>query len=200
MSDTFGFLFSIWVKMFFIFTPFFALSMFLSMTSKHSSSDRRKISLRVGLAVGVFCFALFFFGRAVFELFGITLDAFRVGAGALLFLSAVSLVQSKNIVVEPDASEDIAAVPLAMPIIVGPATIGTLMVLGAEIADAKHRLVGCFALFLAVISVTLILLLGASIEKVLGKRGLNILSKIAGLVLAALAAQMIMTGIKHFFQ
>lgn len=200
MSETIGFFFSIWVKMFFLFTPFFALSMFLTLTSKYSKKERRKLSLRVGLAVSIFCFALFFFGKTVFILFGITLDAFRVGAGALLFISAVSLVQGKDVAVNPNSNEDIATVPLALPIIVGPATIGTLMVLGADMPNNHDRIVGCIAMLLAIISVTLLLFLGASIEKAIGKKGINILSKIAGLVLAALAAQMILTGIKNFLR
>lgn len=95
--------------------------------------------------------------------------------------------------------EDITVVPMAMPIIVGPATTGTLLVLGAEISDAFFKGLGCAALLLAVASVGTILLLASFIERVVGKRGLNILSKVTGLILSALAAQMILVGVKHFF-
>ena len=198
MTDTVSFFVSVWLKFFFLFTPFFALSMFLSMTKGYAEVQRRKLAMQVSGAVGVFCLALFFFGNIIFSLFGITLDSFRVGAGALLFLSAVGLVQANPAVSKPSPEEDIAVVPLAMPIIVGPATIGTLLVLGAEISDAFHKSLGCLALLLAVISVGTILVLASFFERAVGKRGLNILSKITGLILAALAAQMILVGVQHF--
>jgi multiple antibiotic resistance protein len=199
MAESVHFLFTIWTKFFFLFTPFFALSMFLSLTRGHSRAERRRVALHVTGAVGLLCVFLFFFGRMVFSLFGITLDAFRVGAGILLFLSAVGLVQGGGTDAGADAETDISVVPLAMPIIVGPATIGTLLVLGADIGGATERILGCVALLLAVCSVGCVLLLGAAIERRLGRRGIAILSKVTGVVLAALAAEMIMTGIQHRF-
>ncbi|MEI8078521.1 MAG: MarC family protein [bacterium] len=197
MTDGASFFLSVWIKFFFLFTPFFALSMFLIMTKGYTEGARRKLALQISGAVGGICLALFFFGNLVFALFGITLDAFRIGAGALLFLTAVGLVQAKPIQTDGH-KEDIAVVPLAMPIIVGPATTGTLLVLGAEITEPGRKVWGSLALVLAVAGVGIILLLGSYIERQVGKRGLNILSKVTGLVLAALAAQMILTGIHHF--
>lgn len=197
--DQAGFIFSIWLRFFFLFTPFFALTMFLSLTHEDSEAQRRKLSLQVMFAVAVLCGALFFFGKVVFSLFGITLDAFRVGAGALLFLSAVRLVQSRKEEAVAEPQEDIAVVPLAIPIVVGPATVGALLVLGGEIPDVGDRLLGCVALFLAIASLGVILFLGSTIERALGKRGLVVMSKLSGLVLAALAAQMILVGVQHFF-
>lgn len=199
MNSALSFFISVWLKFFFLFTPFFALSMFLSMTKGYEETQRRKLALRISSAVGVSCLILFLFGDVIFSLFGITLDSFRVGAGALLFLSAVGLVQANPSTLKPSPDEDIAVVPLAMPIIVGPATIGTLLVLGGEITDTFHKGLGCLALLLAVISVGTILILASFIERAVGKKGLNILSKISGLILAALAAQMILLGVQHFF-
>ncbi|OPY85869.1 MAG: hypothetical protein A4E65_00038 [Syntrophorhabdus sp. PtaU1.Bin153] len=199
MNNTFSFFISVWLKFFFLFTPFFALSMFLSMTKGYTEIQRRRLTLRISSAVGVSCLMLFLFGNVIFSLFGITLDSFRVGAGALLFLSAVALVQANPATSKPSLEEDIAVVPLAMPIIVGPATIGTLLVLGAEITDPVRKSIGCLALLLAVISVGTILILASSFERAVGKRGLNVLSKVSGLILAALAAQMILLGVQHFF-
>ncbi len=198
MTDGLSFFVSVWLKFFFLFTPFFALTMFLAMTKGYAESQRRKLAMQISGAVSIFCLLLFFFGDVIFAVFGITLDAFRIGAGALLFLAAVGLVQANPVVPKQGPDEDIAVVPLAMPIIVGPATIGTLLVLGAEITDPSRKGLGCLALILAVVSVGTILLLASFLERVLGKRGLNILSKITGLILAALAAQMIMVGVRHF--
>ena len=197
--DTVQFAVSVWLKFFFLFTPFFALSMFLAMTGQNTEAQRRKLALRVGGAVGVCCLVLYFFGSFIFSVFGFTLDAFRVGAGALLFLSAVTLVKANLAAMTPAPEEDIAVVPLAMPVIVGPATTGTLLVLGAEITDPAQKSVGCVALLAAVACMTAILLAASWIERLAGRRGINILSKVTGLVLAALAAQMILVGIQHFF-
>lgn len=199
-TSGFGFLFSIWVKFFFLFTPFFALTMFLSITKAYTEPQRRRLSLQVMCAVTVVCIVLLFFGNIMFAIFGITLDAFRVGAGALLFLSAVRLVQTGEKTDSPPApNQDIAVVPLAIPVVVGPATTGALLVLGGEMPDAAQRMLGCTALILAVATLGLMLLLGSAIERALGKKGIDILSKITGLVLAALAAQMVLTGVQHFF-
>ena len=197
--DNFGFMFSIWLKFFFLFTPFFALTMFLSTTKAYTESQRRRLAIQVACYVTILCIALFFFGNVVFAIFGITLDAFRVGAGALLFLSAVRLVKAEEDPSIQSPNEDIAVVPLAIPVVVGPATVGALLVLGGEITDATQRILGCVALIVAGISLGLILFLGSAFERALGRRGINILSKITGLVLAALAAQMLLTGVQHFF-
>ena len=79
---------NIYLKFFMIFTPFFVMSAFLSLTKDQSQAERQRIAVKVTLAVVVTCFALFLFGTYIFALFGITLDAFRIGAGAVLFLQA----------------------------------------------------------------------------------------------------------------
>jgi multiple antibiotic resistance protein len=141
---------------------------------------------------------LFFAGNQIFSLFGITLNAFRIGAGALLFLSAVGMVQGYSTSAGSNPHDTIAVVPLAIPIIVGPATTGTLLVLGAELNGVMAKGLGCLALLLAVACIGVVLLLGSLIQRSLGNRGIVILSKLTGLILAALAAQMIMTGIQGF--
>ena len=189
---------NVWLKFFFLFTPFFALSMFLSMTGDYTEKHRRKLALMISIAVTVLCLGLLFLGNQIFAIFGITLNAFRVGVGALLFLSAVSLVQGRKTPPDMNQETDIAVVPLAMPVVVGPATIGTLLVMGAGLEDFREKTVGVLALLFAVICLGVMLLLGTAIERGIGHRGLNILSKLTGIILAALAAQMIMDGILGF--
>ncbi|MBK9131549.1 MAG: MarC family protein [Gammaproteobacteria bacterium] len=189
---------SLWIKLFFVLTPFFGLTMFLSMTEGYDAGRRRRLALAVSLAVAVLCLVLFFAGQQIFSLFGITLDAFRIGAGVLLMLSAIALVQGRTGAADAAREGDVAVVPLAMPIIVGPATTGTLLVLGAELDTLAAKMIGSLALLLAVACVAAILLAGSYIQRCLGVRGISILSKLTGLILAALAAQMIMTGIQGF--
>jgi len=93
MDNSLHLLVSIWIKLFFLLTPFFVLSIFLSLTQDLSSGQRRRSALWLTIDVVIICLVLYFLGNAIFSVFGITLDAFRIGAGALLFLSAVDLVR-----------------------------------------------------------------------------------------------------------
>lgn len=188
---------SIFIKLFFLLTPFFVLTMFLALTKDHGPARRRRIAVQVTLAVMAASLILYFFGNALFDVFGITVDAFRVGAGALLFLSAVSLVYGRPGAADDSEDGDVSVVPLALPITVGPATTGALLVMGAEVQDASERIVGCLALAAAVLAVGVMLFLGSSVERWIGRRGLRVLSKLTGLVLAALAAQIIFTGARN---
>ncbi len=189
--------FSLWIKLFFVLTPFFGLTMFLSMTEDYLPARRRKLALSVAVAVAVSSLILFFIGQQIFSVFGITVDAFRIGAGVLLMLSGISLVNGKA-AQQTLSSDDVAVVPLAIPIFVGPATVGTLLVLGAELKTFSAKMTGSLALLFAVFCVAVILLASSFIKNCLGSRGIVILSKLTGLILAALSAQMIMTGIQRF--
>jgi len=189
---------SIWIKLFFLLTPFFVLSMFLALTQHMQAAQRRKTAFALTIDIILICCVLYFLGNAIFAVFGITLDAFRIGAGALLFLSAVDLVRGENTSAPTVDSRSITVVPLAIPITVGPATTGALLVMGAEVTTAWEKVLGLSALLCAVLSVGLLLTLATKVEDVIGETGLKILSKLTGLILSALAAQMVFTGIKHF--
>ena len=188
------------LKYFFLMTPFFALSMFLAMTSDSTADERRHLANRVIAAAWVITVTLFMFGQVIFRVFGISVDAFRIGAGALLFLSAVALMNPKVKPAEREDGDDIAVVPLAMPVIIGPATCGPLLVLGADIGDWASRGVAVLAMTISLVALWGILRVGARIEQRLGKKGLAILMRMTGLILSALSAQMIMTGVVAFLK
>lgn len=195
------------LKFLFLMTPFFVLSMFLSSTQGWTIRQKQILSLRIGISVFLTCLLLFFFGRWIFSVFDITIDAFRIGGGALLFLSAVGLVNGKvedkkPAAVLPDAETEIsniAVVPLAIPVTVGPGTTAALLVSGADAVTLVQRVYGAVSLLFAVLILTAVLYVGTSIEKRVGKNGIVILSKVTGLILAAMAAQMVFTGAKNFF-
>ena len=189
---------NVFLKIFMIFTPFFVISAFLSLTKNDSQTERQRIAIKVTLAVGLTCFALFLFGSYIFALFGITLDAFRIGAGAILFLSAVSMIQGKAIVSPQDSREDVAVVPLAIPITVGPGTIGALLVMGAGLKTAPEKVTACLALLCAVLLVGGLLFVAGRLERFIGQQGLTILTKLTGLFVSAIAAQIFFTGLKNF--
>ena len=181
---------SLALKFFFLFTPFFALSMFLAMTAEKGPRERRALAHRVAFATVVIAGALLYFGPLIFRVFGITVDAFRIGAGILLLLTAISLMNPKEIA--GSAEEDISVVPLAMPVVVGPASCGAIMVSATELAGFVQKAVGFAALASALGAIWGILLLGTWFERRLGRRGISILMRLTVLILAALSAQMVM--------
>ena len=191
---------SLWLKFFFLLTPFFAVTVFLVMTQNMTIAQRRLTALKTTGAMVTICLLLYYFGNMIFQIFGITLDAFRIGAGSILFLTSTGLVMgnSNKAKLEVDNESDISVVPMAIPFIVGPGTIGALLVMGAETTVTWKYIVGSSALVLAIAVTGLLLYIAVFIEKLIGKQGLNVMSKISGLILAALAAQIIFTGIKSF--
>lgn len=191
---------SLWIKLFFVLTPFFGLSMFLTLTDGYSEERRHRLAVAVTIASAVVCLILFFAGKQIFALFGITLDAFRIGAGILLMLSGIGLGQGRAGIVGAPEDGDVAVVPMAIPIIVGPATTGTLLVMGAELTSIPAKTAGCLALLGAVACVGAALYAGSFLQRFIGVRGLSILSRLTGLILTALAAQMVMTGIQAFLK
>jgi multiple antibiotic resistance protein len=200
MSQELNLFVSVFIKLFFLLTPFFVLSAFLSMTKELNTPARRRLARRVTLAVTVIGCLLSVAGNAIFTVFGITLDAFRIGAGALLFLSAVSLVRGTRVEPTVETDGDISVVPLAIPITIGPATVGALLIIGASVDTLLERVISMAAFVCASLSVGLMLMAANSIERVLGRLGLSILSKITGLILSALSAQIVFTGIKGMLE
>ena len=192
-----------YIKLFFLLTPPFVLSMFLALTKDMTPQQQRATAIRVTLAVILVCFVLYWFGNAIFAVFGITLDAFRIGAGSLLFLSSVELVRGASTASKgnvPEGSGDISVVPLAIPITVGPATIGALLIMGATAADLSQEIIGAAALTAAVFTVGVILFMAPYVERLIGALGITILTKITGLILSALSAQIVFTGITNFMK
>ena len=194
------------LKFFFLITPFFVLSMYLSMTQDWETRQKKMLALYVGGAAFVICTVLLFFGRFIFSAFAITLDAFRIGGGALLFLTSVGLVNSnvtdkKQSVQSADPNgkiSSIAVVPLAIPVTIGPGTIGAMLVIGAESSGIQFQLISLGAVALALSVLTVMLAAASWLEQKLGRNVIMIFSKLTGLVLAAMASQMIFTGIRSF--
>lgn len=193
---------STFLKIFFLMTPFFVLTMFLTITQDATIKQRKALAIKVTISVTIISLILLFFGKYIFSIFGITLDAFRIGAGALLFLTAVDLVkgtEQSSKVGHKDISQ-VAVVPLSIPMIIGPGTTGILLVMGATFESSSAIFMGSLSLLLAVFSIGLMLYTSSFLEKIIGKHGLQVISKITGLILAALSAQIVFTGIKNFLE
>ena len=193
---------STFLRMFFIMTPFFVLSVFLTLTQDATPKEKKALAIKVTISVIIASLILLFFGKHIFSVFGITLDAFRIGAGALLFLTAVELVKGRKDdakASDKDISQ-LAVVPLAIPVTIGPGTIGILLVMGATFESKASLIMGSLALVSAVVVIGLMLYTSTVFERLIGKQGLLVISKITGLFLAALSAQIVFTGIKGFLE
>lgn len=183
---------------FFLLTPFFVLTTFLSYARGTQPQERRRYSVHFLIATVTICTLLFGCGNYLFSLMSISVDSFRVGAGTLLFISAIALSRGQGNVPDPQ-SGDFAVVPLSMPIAVGPGTIGTLLVMRASAVSFWQVTVSFSALLTALVTIFYLLIISERIERKLGRLGLATVSRLTGLILAAFAAQLIMTGLKNVF-
>lgn len=186
------------IKLFLLLTPFFILSVFVTTCASLDSKAQKKLAIRVGIAVTAATVIIYLFGAVIFQYLGISLDAFRIGAGLVLMLSGIDMVRGG----EPPKARDIgeytsdpAVVPLAIPTTVGPGTIGTLLVMGqGAFRTPLNCLLEVAAIIIASTMVGIMLYFGRHLEKILKQKGLNILSKLTGMYIVALAAQIIFTG------
>ncbi|MCF0252809.1 MAG: NAAT family transporter [Duodenibacillus sp.] len=193
--------FSVFIKFFFILTPFFILAVFIALTEQLPARVQRALALRIAASLIAISLVMLLFGDRIFEVFGITVDAFRIGAGALLFLSALSLVEGRIHVPAAGGSiMDLAVVPLACPITLGPGSIGALLVMGSEARTWQDLALTSLAVAAAGAAVGALLCSAAQINRLLGKLGISVISKLTGLVLAALSCQMIFTGAAAFLK
>ncbi|WP_297792633.1 MarC family protein [uncultured Marinobacter sp.] len=190
------------IRFLFLLAPFFVVTMFLALTRGLPVAEKSSIIRRSTMSALILGLILFFAGPLLFNAIGITLNSFRIGAGSLLFLTAISLVTSgtRNHAtgLPEEDRDDIAVVPLAIPVMIGPATIGAIMVYGAELKAVPELAGGLLGLVSGLLILAILLRLSGYLERVLGKTGLNILSKISGLILSAMAAEIVLTGIAGF--
>ena len=193
--------FAVFVKFFFILTPFFIIAVFLAMTENETVEVRHALAVRITIAVVIISLILFFAGMTIFTTLGITVDAFRIGAGALLFLSGVSLVNGNlELPAAKRSIMDLAVVPLAIPVTLGPGSVGALVVMSTETTSLTARLLTALAIVVASLAVGVLLYLSAEIKRLIGRSGISMLSKLTGLILAALSSHMMFTGIAAYLK
>lgn len=191
-------MFSLYLKMLVLYSPFFVLSCFIGLTRGYTVKERKKLAWKVALGTLVASALLYLFGQAIFNVFGITIDAFRIGAGAVLFISTLGMAQGKPAVQADNVQQDVTIVPLTIPLTVGPGTIGAMLVMGAGHVHWNDKFTALAAIAFASATVGVVLYLSNRIERILGEQGLQIVSRLMGLFVCALAAQIIFTGVKNY--
>jgi MarC family membrane protein len=184
-----------------------AVFIFISLTPGVPLEGRQKIAKTASFAATLILLVALLAGEWVLEIFGIGVDSFRVGGGILILLMAISMlnaelsptVQTQEEVAESDRKQSIAIVPLSTPLLAGPGSISTVILETHKGLDMKHEaLLGLVILILG-ICIWLALHLAPVIAHRLGKTGVNIITRIMGLILAAIAVEFIANGLKGLF-
>ncbi|MET3659816.1 MarC family protein [Aquamicrobium ahrensii] len=178
---------------------------FLAVTRNMNRAERKQVSIRASV-IGFALLALFAVaGAAILSVFGITLAAFRVAGGFLLFFIAFEMVFEKrndrkekisDVAITRDHIHNIAAFPLAIPLIAGPGAISATVLLSGSFQGfvAQAALVGI--IFICLAATYLVFLLAERIDRILGETGRSILTRLLGVILAALAVQFVADGVK----
>jgi multiple antibiotic resistance protein len=199
-------LLSAFVTLFLVIDPVGLAPLFIALTQGRSPAERREIGIRSCL-IAAFVLAMFgIFGGGILNFVGISMPAFRIAGGALLFLTALDMLFERRTKrregkTEPEAAGDDPSVfPLATPLIAGPGAIAAMILLSGQADDPTivGRLLPQF-IMLAVIAVTLLLFFMAGfLERLLGATGIEVVTRLLGMLLAALAVQFILDGLADF--
>jgi multiple antibiotic resistance protein len=194
---------------FFIVDPIGIVPIFVSMTARDTADKCRAMARRACLtASGVMIF--FALGGALLlQIFSLTLGAFRVAGGLLLLITALDMLRARHVATrtspaeerESEARDDIAIVPLAMPLLAGPGAIATAMVLMAQHGATFEGKAAVIAAILTTMLIAWLLLRSAQrIKKILGRTGIAVLERVFGLILAAIAVQFLFDGAKELWR
>lgn len=196
------FVISAFVTLLVIIDPFGLTPLFVALTQGMSAPERRAVALRACAVAAGLLMLFAAFGETVLGFVGISMAAFRVAGGALLFLTALDMLFERRTKRREDQTEDSrpdpSVFPLAIPLIAGPGSIASVILLSGQRPgiDGLALVVG---VMLAVLGVVLAMfLLSGLLERLLGKTGINVVTRLLGMLLAALAVQFILDGLRDF--
>ncbi|MDH5407029.1 MAG: MarC family protein [Gammaproteobacteria bacterium] len=199
---------STFIVLFSVIDPVGVAWMFASMVHGVEIKQQRRMAVNATVLSSVILIIFFFTGTVLLDWFGITIPAFRIAGGALLLLLSVEMVFARQSGLrsttsgeqqEAETRQDISVFPLAFPLLAGPGALTTVLLMTSSSQDTVVFW-QMFAVLCLVLIITLISLLSAPLlSRMLGETGANMISRILGLLLAALAVQYIIDGIKTSF-
>jgi multiple antibiotic resistance protein len=190
-----------------IVNPIGAVPIVVAMTSGANDVQRSKITRIVVFSVFTILLSSMLFGELLLGFFGISIYSFRVGGGILILLVAISMlharlsatVQTPDEVLESEARESVAVVPISIPLLAGPGAISTVILYAHKGSGVVHHLLVCVdILFLAVVLWAIFQLI-PWISRHLSQTAINISTRIMGLILSAIAIEFIANGLKGLF-
>jgi multiple antibiotic resistance protein len=191
-------------SLFAITNPLVAAPLFMAITEGHTPQEKLR-TLRLAVTTGAVVLVTFaLLGGAIFQFLGVTIHAFRIAGGIIIFGMAAEMLQAKPSRLKSTSEEEAEALvksqvgitPLGVPMIVGPGAITTVMVLAGDAPGFFHvvSLFGAMALVLG--SIYLVLRAAPWITELLGQTGVNVLTRIMGLLLAVVAVQFVIDGVQ----
>jgi multiple antibiotic resistance protein len=190
-----------------ILTPFAAIPVFLALTGGQDDRFRARTADMAATTVFVVLLVSALTGDVILRVLGTSLDAFRVGGGIVLFLMSLSMLNAKVSPVQqtPEEADEagqksaVGVVPIGIPLLVGPGSISSTIIETKRSGEFAHlaAVIVCIALVCVVVWITL--RLADPIGRQLGRTGLNILNRIFGLLLAAIAVQIVSVGMLGLF-
>jgi multiple antibiotic resistance protein len=188
----------------FLVDPIAVVPTFLAITQGESQDKRRATALRACLAAAILLVVFAAGGNLIFRAFGITLPAFRIAGGAILWLVAMDMLRGERRTQESEAEieegrrkEDVALTPLAMPLLAGPGAISTVMVLSGQARTPARAAVVYGSIVVTMLISWIMLRIGDRVMSRFGQTGIRVIMRIMGLMLAAVAVQFIITGVRE---
>ena len=199
---------SAFVTLFVVIDPPGCAPIYASLTTGATAAQRRTMAIRATLIAGLILLFFALFGEALLSALHIDLNSFRIAGGIMLFVIAIDMVFEKRTerrekraeeVKATAEVEDVSVFPMAMPMLAGPGSIASVMLLVAQ-NDGIDRASVIFAALAAVLVLTLAALLAAGpIMRVLGAKTEAVITRLLGVLLAALAAQFVIDGLRASF-
>jgi multiple antibiotic resistance protein len=198
----------IFTSILFIVDPFAVIPTFLAMTARDSPEQRTVLARRGAWTCAITLIAFALGGSLIFKIFGITIGAFKIAGGVLIGLNALDMVQARRSqqretpieTAEGIQKDDIGIMPLGVPMLAGPGAISTVMVLALGAKSTAATIAVYVSIVLTALITYWVLSTASMVERRLGQTGMRILTRLMGLVLAAIAVQFIIDGIKLSFR
>ena len=203
----FAIYFKFFIGLFALVNPVGIIPVFISMTSYQTALVRNKTNLTANLSVGIILLTSLFLSYGILQIFGISIDSFRIAGGILVVTIAMSMIsgklgedkQNKQEKSETAIRESIGVVPLALPLMAGPGAISSTIVWGTRYHSIAHLIGFSIAIALFAACCWGIFRMAPWLVRLLGQTGINVITRIMGLLLMALGIEFIVTGIKALF-
>ena len=194
--------------LFIVLDPVGMAWMFAVLTVDNTRQQQRHMAIRGVTLAGAIMYVFFFLGDSLLQWLGIGLPAFRIAGGILLFLLAMEMVFARHSGIrsttrgeqhEAENKNDISVFPLAFPLLAGPGTLTTVLLIGGHIQTMLDRVVMGVVILVMCVLTLFFLLISRRLSALLGQTGANVISRLLGLILAALAVQYVIDGIHQGF-
>jgi multiple antibiotic resistance protein len=190
-----------------IVNPIGAIPIYVSLSTEMSEQERSRMPAVISVAVVGILLSALFFGELLLNFFGITIDSFRVGGGILLLILSISMLHAKNSATrhtteemqESGDKESVAIVPLSTPLLAGPGAISSVILYSQKSSSVLNYTLIAVDILILGFMLWAVFKLTPWISKNISKTGINIFTRLMGLVLAAIAVEFIANGLKGLF-